>query len=89
MDEKRFKLRDGATAWQQVEGEVILLDLRTSTYLGTNRSASELWAALAEGATRDDLVARLRAVYDVSEVQVGADVDAFLGTCRDRGLLEP
>lgn len=86
--EPRLKLRENAVAWQQVEGETILLDVATSTYLGVNRSGSALWPALADGATRAELVARLRAAYQVTEEQAGADVDEFLRVCRDRGLLE-
>lgn len=83
-----FRLRQGAVAWQQVEDETILLDLATSQYLGVNGSGSSLWPALADGATRDELVARLCEVYDVDDDQAAADIDAFLATCRERGYLE-
>jgi hypothetical protein len=86
--EPRLKLRENAVAWQQVEGETILLDVATSTYLGVNRSGSALWPALAAGATRGQLVDRLCGTYEVSEEQAGADVDEFLRMCRERGLLE-
>lgn len=87
--EPRLKLRDNAVAWQQVEGETILLDVATSTYLGVNRSGSALWPALAEGATRDQLVGRICETYEVTEEQARDDVDDFLRMCRDRDLLEP
>lgn len=83
-----MKLREGAVAFQQVEGETILLDLAASTYLGVNHSGSVLWPALADGATREELVARLQETYDVTQDQAAADVDAFLQSCRDRGFFE-
>ena len=83
-----LKLREGAVAWQQVDGETILLDLEASTYLGINHSGSVLWPALVDGATREDLVTRLRETYDVPEHEAAMDVDAFLRTCRERGFLE-
>jgi hypothetical protein len=83
-----LKLREGAVAWQQVDGETILLDLEASTYLGINHSGSVLWPALVDGSTRQDLVTRLRQAYDVTEDEAAIDVDAFLLTCQERGFLE-
>lgn len=88
MSDCRYKLREGAVVWQQVDGETILLDLAASTYVGVNRSGSALWPALADGATRQELIERLRQVYGASEEQAGMDVDMFLGSCRGRGFLE-
>ncbi len=85
--EPRLKLRAGAV-WQEVDGETVVLDVQESTYLGVNESGSVLWSALTEGATRAELVARLRATYPLSAERAGADVDAFLDSCRDRGVLE-
>ncbi|MDT7763010.1 MAG: hypothetical protein QOC63_2430 [Mycobacterium sp.] len=87
MAEREFKLREGAVAWQQVDGETIMLDLAASAYLGTNPSGSALWSTLAEGATRKELVEQLCEAFDVTEDRAGRDVDAFLHVCRDRGFL--
>lgn len=85
--EPQFKLREGAVTWRQLGGETILLDLAASAYLGANPSGSVLWSALAEGATREELVERLCETFDVTEDRAGRDVDAFLRACRDRGFL--
>lgn len=87
MVKPQFKLREGAAAWQQVDGETILLDLAASAYLGANSSGSVLWSTLADGATRERLVERLCETFDVTEDRAGSDVDAFLRACRDRGFL--
>jgi hypothetical protein len=83
-----LKLLEGAVAWQQVDGETILLDLAASTYLGINHSGSVLWPALVDGSTRQDLVTRLCETYDVTQDEAAVDVDAFLRTCQERGFLE-
>ena len=87
MDESKFKLREGAAAWKQVDGETILLDLAASAYLGANPSGSALWSALADGATREELIERLCETFEVTADRAGPDVDAFLRACRDRGFL--
>ena len=53
-----------------------------------NQSGSELWPALAEDATRQELIERLGEVYEITDEQTDADVDAFLATCQDRGFFE-
>ena len=88
MIDHRYMLREGAVAWQEIDGETILLDLEASTYLGANPSGSVLWAALAEGATVKTLVERLCTTFDVAEDRAAQDVDAFLGTCEERGYLD-
>lgn len=89
MTEHRYTLREGAVAWQQVDGEAILLDLTASTYLGANPAGSALWSALAAGATRDELAGRLREMFDVSPARAAHDVDVFLSACAKRGFLAP
>jgi hypothetical protein len=87
--DKRIKVREGAVAWQEVDGEAILLDLANSTYLGLNGSATILWPEIAKGTDRDALVALLRERYGITEEKAAADVDEFLATCTERNLLEP
>jgi hypothetical protein len=85
--ELRLWLRKNAVAWRRVDGETILLDTAASTYLGVNRTGSALWPALVEGTTRGQLIKRLCERFEVTENEASDDVDTFLGTCRERGLL--
>lgn len=86
--ERLLKLRERAVAWQQVDGETILLDLAASTYLGINQSRSVLWPALVDGSTPQNLVTRLCETYDVTEQKAAVDVDVFLRTCQEPGFFE-
>ena len=56
MADDFLRLRDADLDWREVDREVVALDLRESRYLAINRAGQVLWAALAEGATRDDLM---------------------------------
>lgn len=86
-DERVRTLRDGAATWHDVDGEVVLLDIGRSEYLGLNRSASTLWLALAGGATRGRLIDDLRAAYGLDRDRAAGDVDAFLAVCEQRAFL--
>ncbi len=83
-----MKLRPEAATWVAENGETVLLDLDRAWYLGVNRSGTILWLALADGATRAELIGRLRGGYDIPIERAEADVDAFVEICRERGLLQ-
>ena len=87
MPETRLTLRDADVDWREVEGELVVLDLRDSRYLAINATGRVLWAALAEGATHNQLVERLIEAFDVDQARAGADVDAFIGELESRDLL--
>lgn len=82
------RLRTDALTWRNVEGEIVALELATSTYLAVNQTGAFLWPSLVEGASENDLATKLVQTYAVSSAQANADVEAFLTPLRERGLLE-
>ncbi|TQN37941.1 coenzyme PQQ synthesis protein D (PqqD) [Blastococcus colisei] len=82
-----IKLRGEEIVWQSIEGEVVVLDLRSSVYLAVKGSGAVLWPQVVEGATREDLVGALVDRYAIPVEQAGRDVDAFVTMLRDRELL--
>ena len=83
-----LRLREDGIAWREVDGETLLLDLRTSMYLTVNESAAVLWKRLAEGTTREAMVDALVAEFGITAERAGADVDAVLEECRDREYVD-
>lgn len=88
MASATLRLRKGVTTWVATDDETVLLDLDEVRYLGLNHSAAVLWAMLAAGTTRDDLIARLESEFDIPTEQATSDVDAFLSQCATRGYLD-
>jgi Coenzyme PQQ synthesis protein D (PqqD) len=87
VSESRLTLRDADLDWREVEGELIVLDLRESRYLAINRTGHALWGALVEGATRAELIDRLVDAFEVDRPRAATDVDAFTAELESRGLL--
>jgi hypothetical protein len=83
-----LKLRDGGVIWKEVDGETLLLDLATSTYIAVNESGAVLWRLLAEGASTEALAGALTSTFDISSEEATADVDEFVADCRARGYIE-
>lgn len=84
-----LRLRDRSLTWLEIQGELVALDESASEYLSANDTGLVLWQALAEGSSRDELVARLLDRFEVDEAQATADVDSFVGELQARGLLAP
>jgi hypothetical protein len=86
---QRLQLRPSAVEWRVVDGEVIAVDTRTSTYLAINRTGAVLWPALVEGTNRDELAEALTSEFGIDRAQADSDVDAFVGMLAKQELLEP
>jgi hypothetical protein len=84
----KVRLRSGALEWREVEGEIVALDLRSSMYLGVNRTGALLWPTLAEGATREVLLERLTNAHEIDAATAARDLEEFLEALRRRDLLE-
>ncbi len=82
-----LRIRDDRVHWRQIDRDVVAVDVESSTYLSTNGSGAVLWLALAEGATREQLVERLAEAYLIDAERAAADVDAFLRDLREQDLL--
>ena len=48
-----------------------------------------VWARLEEGCSREDLLAKVLAEYDVSPEQAQQDLDELLARMQELGLVEP
>jgi hypothetical protein len=81
------RLDGAAVEWREVDGEVLVLDLRNSSYLAINRSGTLLWPLLLAGATRAALAAALCEAHDPPPADAASDVEDFLRWLDERGLL--
>jgi hypothetical protein len=85
---ERLRVRPDAVEWREVDGEIVALDLRRAMYLTINPSGTKLWPALLEGATREELIARLSDEWGIGAEQAREDVDLFLRELAAQDLLE-
>jgi Coenzyme PQQ synthesis protein D (PqqD) len=85
VDDLRLRTQD--LSWRDLDGEVVALDGEGSVYISTNRTGAALWRMLAGGSTREQLVGELVGSFDITRERAEADVDAFLGELRGKGLL--
>jgi Coenzyme PQQ synthesis protein D (PqqD) len=82
-----LRLRGTELHWREIDGEVIALEGRGSTYLAANGPATLLWRALAEGTTSEALADELVRVYGIDRARAEDDIAHFLAQLSDQGLL--
>lgn len=83
-----MKLRSSDLSWHEIDGELIVLDLRSSTYLSTNASGTVLVKQLAEERSQAELARALVEAFGVSQSQANQDVVGFVTELERSGLLE-
>jgi hypothetical protein len=87
VDDQFLRLRTADVAWNEIDGEAVILDLRASEYLAVNRSGTVLLEKLANGSTLSGLTAALRERFALDESDALRDAEAFIATLRARRLL--
>lgn len=86
-DDVVVRIRPTNVSWREVDGDVIALDLDSSTYFSTNHTGAILWHAMVDGATVGSLLTLLEDSFDVPRENARADVNAFLKLLQANGLL--
>ena len=82
-----MRLKSEGITWQDVAGQVVVLDLRSSLYLELNTSASLLFVTLVGGADSDQLESVLQNTFGITLEVARRDVEAFVRSMRDHDLV--
>lgn len=86
--DRSIRLRTSDLAWREVSDEIVVLEFRSGSYLLVNGTGRELWPQLVAGTTRQRLAASVRDRHGVDAAEAEADVESFVATLDDFGLLE-
>lgn len=87
MGANRMRLRSGDISWQEIDGELVILDLDRSVYLTTNPTGTFLVKRLAEETSVEDLVDALVEEFGIERRRAQDDVAAFLSVLAEKRLL--
>lgn len=72
---------------RELDGEVLVLDLKSSHYFGLTGSGARIWQLVEAGDDGHAVVQTLTREFDADEAQLVADVSRFLTDLVARGLL--
>ena len=85
----RFAANHPAVVDEMIDGEVVVIDLRSGNYFSLVESAAVIWASLVARPTHDEVAAYLGGVYDAEPEQCFAVSGAFLDLLVSEGLVVP
>jgi hemerythrin-like domain-containing protein len=74
--------------FQELEGEAILLNMRTGIYFGLNPVGMRIWRLLSEHGEVNRVTTMLLDEYNVSEDQLRNHLSDFIEKLKSKGLIE-
>lgn len=73
----------------ELEGESVLLNLKSEIYFGLDQMATRMWTELTKGGTIQEAYDRLCAEYDVAPEKLRSDLTELIDKLVSHGLLLP
>ncbi len=73
--------------FQMVGDEAVLLNMKTTLYLGLNAVGARMWIALTGAKSIQTAFESLQAEFDVPAEQLRKDVEEFLTKLNEHGLI--
>lgn len=71
---------------RELDGEMVLLDLRSGRYFGLNATAARVWDMLKAQTDADVMAQTLVDEFEVTTERAEADIHAFVSVLVERGL---
>jgi hypothetical protein len=72
---------------QRLEGEIVLVNLKTNRIFALNRTGARLWELLEVGCDRSEISRQMQAEFDVDAAQLEQEIEALLSSLLDEELV--
>jgi hypothetical protein len=73
--------------YQQLQGEVVLVHLKTNRIFALNPTGARFWELLVEGLTRAEIQAQIAEEFAVDPAAVEREIDGVLAALASEGLV--
>src|SRR5947208_5852973 len=83
----RFRVNSPNVIHETIEGEVILIDLKTGTYYSLREAGAAVWQALEHGADEDGIATALARRYKAPADEIREAVGRLLADLEREGLI--
>ena len=84
----RGVLKPDHVVMRELEGEAVLLNLRTETYFGLDEVGTRIWTELAAGGSVDGACEALQEEFEVDPGVLRGDIEKLVSELLGSGLLE-
>jgi len=82
----RVRIQDDVL-FQELQGEAVLLNLKTGVYLGLNQIGTRIWQLLQEDGALSRVLEVMLQEYDVTQETLAQDLLNLVGQMEKQGLL--
>src|SRR2546422_11114083 len=73
---------------RDLDGELVLLDLKTGVYCSLDPLGTRIWTLTQEGRPLADVVRLVVEEYEVTAERFSADLLSFVSSMREKGLVQ-
>ena len=93
MEESRIslhcsaKINEESVVSRDLEGEAVILDLKTGTYMGLNQVGTRIWALIQEHGSLRKVFEELQKEYEVPSEALESDLLQLVEQLQARGLV--
>ena len=70
--------RDPSQLYSEIDGEVVMLNVKKESYFGLNKIGSKIWSEISDPCEISTLIDTLRQEYDVSAETCFNDIKPFI-----------
>jgi hypothetical protein len=70
-----------------IEGEVVIINLESGNYYSIAVTGVEIWEALNEGATLEEIIERVSQHYEAKQGEISSGVSAFIAQLQGEQLI--
>ena len=74
--------------FRDLEGEIVLLNLKTGVYFGLDLVGTRIWHLIREHQSLQKALGALLEEFEVAEARCAADLLSLVGVLREKGLVE-
>lgn len=79
--------RRGEVVWQNLEGEMVLLNPQTGEYFGLNEVAGSFWEKVDGKRSLEQIMGELLEEYDVEKEELQKDIADLIGRMKPFNLI--
>jgi hypothetical protein len=84
-----FQLRSSAIVSEIIDGEAIILDLRSGLYFSAQGAGAIIWDGVVAGFPVAAIAERLQAGFDAESALIESSLESFIGALLSNELIEP
>jgi len=86
--DRKYKVAESVHS-QLVDGELVILDMKTEKYFGLDSVGSDIWKLIDEENSFQEILDAMLEMYDADPDQVNRDIEDLIEKLLTDNLIEP